>query len=106
MPVDHLDQPKTYYELLDITPEASDDEVKRAYRKLALQYHPDRPGIMNRRAAEMRFRQINEAYAHLKTAQKRAQYDDTLRAQNDNARKSPPSFWDAVSDIFGIRVRK
>lgn len=106
MPVDHLDKPKTYYELLEITPGASDDEVKRAYRRLALQYHPDRPGLLNRRAAEMRFRQINEAYAHLKNAEKRMRYNDALRAKNDNARKSPPSFWDAISDIFGTRVRK
>lgn len=99
MPIEHLNKPKNFYDILEIVPGAGDQEVKRAYRRLALQHHPDRPGLLNRRAAEIQFRQINEAYAHLKTAQKRAQYNDSLRAQNDNGHK-PSNFWEVVFDIF------
>jgi molecular chaperone DnaJ len=62
-----------YYELLGVNRGASADEIKRAYRKLAMQHHPDRnPGD---KAAEAKFKEINEAYDVLKDDQKRAAYD-------------------------------
>jgi len=62
-----------YYELLGLSREASPDEVKKAFRKLAMECHPDRnPGD---HAAEQRFKDINEAYDVLKDEQKRAAYD-------------------------------
>ncbi len=62
-----------YYELLGVNRGANADELKRAYRKLAMQYHPDRnPGD---KAAEQKFKEINEAYDVLKDDQKRAAYD-------------------------------
>jgi len=63
---------RDYYEVLGVKREASPDEIKDAYRKLAMQFHPDRnkdPG------AEERFKEISEAYAVLSDAQKRQQYD-------------------------------
>ena len=61
------------YDVLGVSREASQDEIKRAYRKLALQYHPDRnPGDA---AAEERFKGISEAYATLRDADSRARYD-------------------------------
>ncbi len=63
---------RDFYEVLGIPRSASDDEVKKAYRKLAFQYHPDRnhePG------AEDKFKEINEAYEVLSDANKRAAYD-------------------------------
>src|SRR5690554_3613643 len=62
-----------YYALLDIDRSASAGDIKAAYRRLALKYHPDRnPGD---KAAEEKFKEINEAYAVLSDDEKRARYD-------------------------------
>lgn len=64
---------KDYYELLGVNRNATDADLKKAYRKLAHQYHPDKnPGD---KAAEEKFKEINEAYEVLSDAQKRAYYD-------------------------------
>ena len=61
---------KNYYDILGISKNASQDEIKKAYRKLAMQYHPDKnPGD---KAAEEKFKQISEAYEILKDDKKRA----------------------------------
>ena len=63
----------TYYEVLGVGREATDSDLKRAYRQLAMQYHPDKnPGD---KTAEDRFKQISEAYAVLSDPEKRAYYD-------------------------------
>jgi curved DNA-binding protein CbpA len=69
---------KDYYQMLDVSVEASADEIKRAYRRLALATHPDRNGQDPR--AEDRFKEINEAYGVLSDPEKRAQYDDFRRS--------------------------
>jgi molecular chaperone DnaJ len=64
---------KDYYELLGVNRNAGEEEIKKAYRKLALQYHPDRnPGD---KQAEEKFKDVSEAYSVLSDPQKRSQYD-------------------------------
>ncbi len=61
---------KDYYKILGVSKDAPDEEIKKAYRKLAHEYHPDRPG-----GNEARFKEINEAYQVLSNKEKKAQYD-------------------------------
>lgn len=64
---------RDYYEILGVSKNASDDEIKKAYRKLAIKYHPDKnPGD---KEAEAKFKEINEAHDVLSDKQKRARYD-------------------------------
>ena len=61
---------KDYYHILGVDRSASEDDIKKAYRKLAHQHHPDKSG-----GNEVKFKEINEAYQVLGNAEKRAQYD-------------------------------
>lgn len=61
---------RDYYEVLGVDKSASDDEIKKAFRKLAVKYHPDKEG-----GDEAKFKEINEAYEVLKDRQKRGRYD-------------------------------
>jgi molecular chaperone DnaJ len=64
---------KDYYKLLEVVPSATEEEIRSAYRKLALKYHPDRnPGNKD---AEEKFRDITEAYTVLSDSSKRRSYD-------------------------------
>lgn len=97
---------KDYHQILNISRDASDEEIKKAYRKLALQYHPDRNP--NDKSAEEKFKEINEAYEVLSDQDKRYRYerfgsvDDTgsifdfgFRGNFDDV------FNDLFSDFFG-----
>ncbi len=71
---------RDYYEVLGVSKTASDDELKKAYRKLAKKYHPD---VSKEPDAEEKFKEAQEAYAVLSDEQKRAQYDQYGHAAFD-----------------------
>lgn len=73
---------RDYYEVLGVNKNATDAEIKKAFRKLVLKYHPDR-NRDNPKAAEEKMKEVNEAYAVLSDKQKRAQYDQFGHAAFD-----------------------
>lgn len=89
----------SYYEILNLSPKASDEDVRRAYRDLAKKFHPDL-NPENRRLAELRFRVITEAYAHLKTREKRIQYNKALRMRAENDNKNTKGFFSQIGEVF------
>src|SRR5258708_4036558 len=90
-----------FYELLGVQRDAGAEDLKKAYRKLAMKYHPDRnPGD---KSAEQRFKDISEAYDVLKDEQKRAAYDRFGHAafENGGARAAGAAgFGAGFADIF------
>lgn len=92
---------RDYYAVLGIAREASEQEIKRAYRKLALQYHPDRNP--NDKAAEDKFKEAAEAYSVLADADKRQRYDRFGHAavSGTGAGTVDPTIFAEFDDIFG-----
>ncbi len=97
---------RDYYDVLGVNRDASDDEIKKAYRKLAMKYHPDRNP--DNKEAEDKFKEAKEAYEILSDAQKKAAYDRYGHAGVDPSMGAGPGgaqgfdgFSDAFSDIFG-----
>ena len=107
---------KDYYKILGVEPTADDKTIKAAYRKLARKYHPD---VSKEKDAEAKFKDASEAYEALKSADKRAEYDDLRRyGQHGQPFQGPPGwqsrggfggaqdsgdFSDFFSSIFGNR---
>jgi molecular chaperone DnaJ len=90
-------QKRDYYEVLGVQKGASKDQIKDSYRKLALQYHPDRN---KETGAEDKFKEISEAYAVLSDDQKRVQYDNLGHAGFDQQYSREDIFRGAYSDDF------
>jgi curved DNA-binding protein len=88
MPVQFRD----YYEVLGVPRTASDEEIKRAFRKLARQYHPD--VAKDKKAAETKFKEINEAYEVLGDPAKRKKYDELGPNWKQGAEFRPPPGWE------------
>jgi molecular chaperone DnaJ len=91
---------RDYYEILEVSRTATDQEIKSSYRKLALKYHPDRN--QGDKAAEEQFKLAAEAYAILSDADKRARYDRFGHAGvGGGAQGFDPSQFSGFEDIFG-----
>lgn len=86
---------KDYYQTLGIPRTASPDDVKKAYRKMAHQYHPDKQG-----GNEAKFKEVNEAYQVLSDPKKRESYDNFGFAYNDGGFQNGQEYAD-FSDLFG-----
>jgi curved DNA-binding protein len=80
---------KDYYDILGVARDASTDDIKRAYRKLARKYHPD---VSKEKNAEERFKEVGEAYETLKDAEKRAAYDRLGRHAPGEEIQPPPDW--------------
>ncbi|CDZ16280.1 Chaperone protein DnaJ [Candidatus Johnevansia muelleri] len=94
---------RDYYEILGISKHADLTDIKKAYRKLAQKYHPDRNPS---KEAEIKFREISEAYDTLSVVKKRANYDKFGHSNNDSNSNSTgfgDIFNDVFSDIFSNR---
>lgn len=100
---------RDYYEVLGVNKNASEDELKKAYRRLAMKYHPDRNTGDKSAEAEKKFKEAKEAYEILSDAQKRAAYDQFGHAGVDPSMGGGPgaggfgggSFSDIFGDVFG-----
>lgn len=94
-----------FYKLLGVSKNASETEIKKSYRKMAMKYHPDRNKVKPE-VAEKKFKQIKEAYEILSDAQKRSAYDQFGHAGIDNSAGGGFSggaegFGDIFGDVFG-----
>ena len=106
---------RDFYEVLGVPKNASDDEIKKSYRKLAMKFHPDRN--QGDASAEVKFKEAKEAYEMLSDAEKRAAYDQFGHAGVDPNMRGPgagaggfggfgESFGDIFGDIFGQTRRQ
>ena len=100
---------KDFYEILGVPRNAGDDDIKKAYRKLAMKYHPDRNQGDAAKAAEEKFKEVKEAYEVLSDSGKRGAYDQYGHAGVDPNMRGPGAggaegfggFAEAFGDIFG-----
>ena len=89
---------KDYYKVMGVERDAAQDEIKRAYRKLARKYHPD---VSKESDAEQRFKEVGEAYAVLKDPEKRAAYDQLGADWTKGQDFQPPPNWDQGFEFHG-----
>ena len=91
-------QKKDYYKILGLQKTASQDDIKKAYRKLAVKYHPDKNA--GNKQAEQKFKQISQAYGVLSDPQKRKQYDNPVHSFNPFSGSPFQDQYDSVFESF------
>lgn len=91
-------QYKDYYDILGVARDAGQDEIKKAYRKLARKYHPD---VSKEASAEDRFKEIGEAYEVLRDPEKRTAYDQLGRNWKQGQDFNPPPGWESSFGFGG-----
>jgi molecular chaperone DnaJ len=96
---------RDYYEVLGVSRDCSGDEIKRAYRRLAMKYHPDRVNGEEKSDAEAMFKECSEAYEVLSDDQKRARYDQYghagVHGQHDFSHMEVGDIFSMFEEIFG-----
>jgi len=90
---------KDYYEILGVARNATDEDIKKAFRKLARKYHPD--VAKDKKEAEAKFKEINEAYEVLGDPEKRKKYDELGANWKSGADFRPPPGWEQFAGGFG-----
>ena len=91
---------KNHYEILGISKNASEEEIKKAYRKLALKYHPDRAPSDKKKEHEEKFKEISQAYSILSDKDKKAQYDQFGQTSEQGHSFNRQDFSNFYNDIF------
>jgi curved DNA-binding protein len=92
---------KDYYKILGVDKSASAEDIKKAYRKLVRQYHPD---VSKHKDADQKTKEINEAYGVLGDAEKRAAYDDLGQGYRAGQEFRPPPDWGSQYDFSGANA--
>jgi curved DNA-binding protein len=94
---------KDYYKIMGLARDATEAQIKQAYRKLARKYHPD---VSKEKDAEARFKEVGEAYEVLKSPEKRAAYDQLGQGPRPGEDFRPPPDWGAGFEFSGAGARE
>jgi curved DNA-binding protein len=94
---------KDYYQIMGVPRDATEAQIKQAYRKLARKYHPD---VSKEKDAEARFKEVGEAYEVLKSPEKRAAYDQLGKGHSSGEDFRPPPDWGAGFEFRGAGGRE
>jgi curved DNA-binding protein len=90
---------RDYYEIMGVDRNATEEEMKRVYRKLARKYHPDLHTAKDKKEAEEKFKELNEAYEVLRDPEKRKKYDQLGENWKAGQNFQPPPSWDVRQDF-------